>query len=81
MKWYRINVDYLSKWYDNNALNVSHPGGGDKEKAIQLYFNEIAKNEKCVDDKSIPARVDLTEYIYSKKTNNTRTNILYKNYN
>ena len=80
MRWYRINVDYLSKWYDDKALNISHPGGDNKEKAIQLYFDEIAKNEKCADDKSIPARVDLTEYIYSKKTNNTRTVIIYKNY-
>ena len=81
MRWYRINVDYLSKYYEDCARTVSHPGGDDKQKAIQFYFDEIAKNQKCVDDKSIPARVNLTEYIYSKKTNKTRTVILYKNYN
>lgn len=80
MKWYRINVNFLSKWYDNRALDVSHPGGGDKEKAIQLYNDEIAKNEKCVDNKEIPARIDITEYIYNKTTNNTTTKILLKNY-
>ena len=80
MRWYRINVNFLSKDYENQCLDVSHPGGGDKEKATQLYYKEIAKGEKCVDNKEIPARIDLTEYIYSKKTNTTRTVILLKNY-
>ena len=80
MRWYRINVNFLSKWYDNQCLDVSHPGGGNKEKAIQLYNDEIAKKQKCVDNKEIPARVDLTEYIYSKKLNRTRTIVLLKNY-
>lgn len=80
MRWYRINIDYLSKEYDNSALTTSHPAGQDKAKAMQLYNDEIAKSAKCVDDKNIPARIDITEYIYSKKTNTTRHNILAKNY-
>lgn len=80
MKWYRINVDFLWKYTDKSALEYSAPGGKDKEKAIELYNAEINKNMYCVDDKSKPAKIDLTEYIYSKKTNKTRTVILCKNY-
>ena len=80
MVWYRINVDYLSKYYDCKCLDVSHPCGENKEKAIQNYYNEISKNEKCVDNREIPARVDLTKYIYNKETNETQTIILLKNY-
>ena len=80
MKWYRINIDYL--WYetDNAALETSSPAGKDKEKAIEQYKKTISENLLCCDDKTKPAKIDLTEYIYSKKTNRTRCNILCKNY-
>ena len=62
------------------ALETSSPAGKDKEKAMEQYQNEIAKNYHCCDDKTKPAKIDLTEYIYSKKTNKTRCVILCKNY-
>lgn len=80
MKWYRINIDYLSKEYNNKALEISHPMGNDKENAIEEYLKEIDKKEKCVDNNKILARVDLTEYIYNDTTKKTTTNILMKNY-
>lgn len=80
MKWYRINIDYLSKEYDNKALEISNPCGDNKEKAIKEYKKEIAKKSKCVDNNKILARVDLTEYIYNNTTKETTTNILMKNY-
>lgn len=80
MKWYRININFLSKDYENIAREISSPAGKDKESAIKSYYAEIAKGEKCFDDKTRPARIDLTEYIYSKKLNRTRTEILLKNY-
>lgn len=80
MKWYRINIDYL--WYttDNAALETSSPAGKDREKAIEQYKKTILENLFCCDDKTKPAKIDLTEYIYSNKTNRTRCNILCKNY-
>jgi hypothetical protein len=80
MRWYRINIDYLWNYTDTSALEISSPAGKDKEKAIEQYHNEINNAPRCVDDKSKPAKIDLTEYIYSKKTNKTRTVILCKNY-
>ena len=80
MKWYRINIDYLYYPDDKNALETSSPAGKDKEKAMARYLEEIAKNPRACDDKTKPAKIDLTEYIYSKKTNSTRCVILCKNY-
>ena len=67
MRWYRINIDYLWNKTDEMALETSSPAGKDKEKAIEQYQKEIAKNLRCCDDKSKAAKIDLTEYIYSKK--------------
>lgn len=80
MKWYRINTDFLSKDYENSAYDISAPAGKEKEKAIELYEQELAKNQFCIDDETKKARVQLVEYIYSKKLNRTRQNILAKNY-
>lgn len=80
MKWYRINVDFLWIASDKSALEYSSAAGKNKAQAIEQYQKEIGKNYVCVDDKSKPAKIDLTEYIYSKKTNQTRTVIICKNY-
>lgn len=80
MRWYRINVNFLWIDTDSSALEYSAPAGKDKTQAIEQYQKEIDKNMYCVDDKSKAAKIDLTEYIYSKKTNKTRGNIIYKNY-
>ena len=80
MRWYRINIDYLWNYTDKQALETSSPAGNNKPAAIEQYNKTIAENLKCCDDKSKPAKIDLTEYIYSKKTNKTRTVIIYKNY-
>lgn len=80
MKWYRININYLFNETDKLCIETSSPCGQDKEKAIEKYFRDTENPPKCVDDKSKTAKINLTEYIYSTKTNNTRTVILYKNY-
>lgn len=80
MKWYRININYLWQDREDQALEISAPAGKNKALAIEQYQKAIAENQNCCDDKSKPAKIDLTEYIYSKKTNKTRTIILYKNY-
>ena len=80
MKWYRINIDYLWHMTDNAALETSSPAGKDIEKAIKQYKKTISENLLCCDDKTKPAKIELTEYIYSKKTNKTRCKIVCKNY-
>ena len=79
MRWYRVNVDYIWEDTDKIALSVSHPAKT-KEAAIAIYNNEIEQGARCADDKSKPAKIDLTEYIYSSKLDRTRTEILCKNY-
>ena len=79
MRWYYVNVNYIWEDTDKIALSVSHPAKT-KEAAIALYNQEIESGAKCADDKSKPAKIDLTEYIYSKKTNKTRTIVIYQNY-
>ena len=80
MKWYRININYLYNKSETQCIETSSPGGKDKEKATEKYFKELENPPKCVDDKTKTAKIDLTEYIYCKKTGNTRTIILYQNY-
>ena len=80
MKWYRINIDYLWHITDNAALETSYPAGKDKEKAIEQYKKTISENLFCCDDKTKLAKIDLTEYIYSKKTDKTHCNIICRNY-
>ena len=80
MIWYRININYLSKDYDNKALEISEPCGNNENMAIKKYFDEIAKNKKCIDNEQVATRVDLTKYIYNKNTNETKAIIINKNY-
>lgn len=80
MKWFRVSTDFLSKEYDDRACNISAPAGDEKEKAIELYEKELAKNQFCIDDKTKKAKIQLIEYIYNKKLDKTITNILAQNY-
>lgn len=80
MIWFRINIDYLSKNYNNKMMEISTPCGDDEEAATLKYFEEVAKNEKCIDNKQVNARIDLTKYIYNKSTGKTNEIILNKNY-
>ena len=80
MKWYRINIDYLWNVTDKNALEISSPAGKDKARAIELYNEKINAGERCADDKTKPAKIDLTEYIYNSETDKTQTVIICKNY-
>ena len=80
MRWYRVNTNFLSKDYEDSACEISASAGKEKEKAIEYYEQELAKNQFCVDDKTKKARIQLIEYIYSKKLNRTRQNILAQNY-
>ena len=64
MKWYRVDINYLSEDREDAALETSSPA-----KTIQdgyKQFIEAAMMEKCVDNKNIPARVALIEYKLKK---------------
>lgn len=58
---YRLEVDYLSHYYENKAIEISSPiytladGMKKYKKAIKEF---------CVDNKAIPARVHLWKYQY-----------------
>ena len=78
MIWYRLNINYLSREYDNKAMEISEPLGNNEEIATQKYFEKLAENEKCLDNDLMPARIDLTKYVYDNDT--TTSIILYKNY-
>ena len=80
MKWYRVNVNYLHATSENCACEFSIPCGKDKQQAIKQYHEQVAKNEFCIDDKKQLAKITLIEYIYSKKLDRTRTQVLLKNY-
>ena len=67
MKWYRINIDYLWHITDNAALETSSPAGKDIEKAIKQYKKTISENLLCCDDKTKPAKIELTEYVKSSQ--------------
>ena len=56
---YRVNIDYLSKDYDDKALNTSAPYY-DYENALCDY--EKACNEFCADDKTKHVRVTIEKY-------------------
>ena len=56
---YRLEIDYLSKEYNNRMLSTSEPIYNLKE-GIQKYLKAI--KEKCRDDKNVPARCHLWKY-------------------
>ena len=78
--WYRINTNHLSKDYDNKAFETSTPAGYDKQKAIELYYKELTKQEKCLDDPNTPTRIDLTEYICYDNAIMATPYLILKNY-
>lgn len=59
---YRLEVDYLSKEYDNKACDVSSPIFT-LEKGIEGYLKHIT--EKCIDDENKSAKVHLWKYNYT----------------
>lgn len=58
---YRLDVDYYSRDYDDRACEVSSPIYN-KREGFQKYRKAIA--EKCIDNKSISARVHFWKYNY-----------------
>ena len=80
MVWYRINKNYLWNYSESQCLDLSSPAGKDESEAIKRFFEELAKDEKCYDDKSKPAKIDLTKYIYNEETKKTKEEIILKNY-
>lgn len=59
---YRLDVDYMSKYYDNSACFTSEPIYTKKE-GLKKYMQ--AKNKTCIDDPKKPARVHLWKYNYN----------------
>ena len=74
---YRVEVNYLSRDYEDRALEVSSPFCT-LESAFRKYFSAI-DSEKCVDDKEKPVRAHLWEYHY-KKDGTPAFKTLAKNY-
>lgn len=58
---FRLDIDYLSREYDNSALETSSPIYT-LEEGLARYEEAIL--EKCVDDTSKAARVHLWKYAY-----------------
>lgn len=54
---FRVDVDYLSREYNDRMLSVSSPYRTEEE-AVTAY--ESACKERCADAPSVPARVQLT---------------------
>lgn len=78
--WYRLNINYLSKEYNDKAFDISEPCGDNEKIAFKKYNNQINKNEKCLDNPKKTALVDLTQYIYDNNTDTTTTKVIIKNY-
>ena len=74
---YRVDVDYLSKEYENNMLSTSSPFP-DLEKAETAYNN--ACGQSCIDDKTRPARVALTVTTFLAPGEYGTTKTLKQNY-
>ena len=72
---FRLEVDYLSREYDDSALETSSPIYT-LEEGLARY--EEAIQEKCVDDPSKAARVHLWKYAY--KGNKCTPITIRKNY-
>ena len=41
MIWYRLNINYLSKDYDNKVMEISEPLGDNEQQA--LFYIKIIK--------------------------------------
>lgn len=72
---YRLEIDYLSKEYDDMAIGTSSPISS-LEEGLARY--EEAIKEKCVDNEEISARVHLWEYV--RKGGRTTYKTIRKNY-
>lgn len=60
---YRLEVNYLSRDYDDRALETSSPIYNKKE-GWKEYRRALL--EKCADDKTISARVHFWKYNYNE---------------
>ena len=75
---YRLDIDYLSKDYDNWACSTSSPIYNLKD-GLREYKNAI--NNYCIDDKTKPVRVHLWKYGKPDPDGWYRNNItIIKNY-
>lgn len=59
---YRLEVNYYSRDYEHKCCETSAPVYN-LEDGIKEYLKEI--QERCIDDKTKPARVHLWEYTWS----------------
>lgn len=72
---YRLEIDYLSREYDDAAIGTSSPISS-LEEGLARYAEAI--KEKCVDNEETPARVHLWEYV--RKGDRTTYKTIRKNY-
>lgn len=61
---YRLEIDYLSRDYEDSCLSTSSPIYT-LEEGFRKYF-EAVENERCADDKEKPVRAWLWEYHYNR---------------
>lgn len=72
---YRLEIDYLSREYDDWAVGTSSPIFS-LEEGLARYAEAIKEN--CIDNEEIPARVHLWEYV--RKGGRTTYKTIRKNY-
>ena len=75
---FRVEINYLSQDYDDSMLATSSPYGNDLEKAEKAYNDALRLF--CVDIPTKPARVTLTETVFSKPYEYGKTKTLKQNY-
>ena len=63
---YRLEVNYLSRDYEESACETSRPIYN-KREGLQEYMKALEL--KCIDKKDIPARVHLWKYNYDAAGN------------
>ena len=63
MENWRVDINYLSKDYDDSALETSTPFNS--LWRAERYYEELCEEDhRCVDDKTKPARIKLTHYMW-----------------
>lgn len=75
---FRVEIDYLSKDYDDSMLSTSSSYGENLAEATKAYDDAIRLF--CVDDKTKHARVALTETVFPAPHEWGKTKTIKQNY-
>lgn len=75
---FRVEIDYLSKNYDDSMLSTSTAYGENLDAAKKAYNDAIRLF--CVDDKTKHVRVTLTETFFPAPLEWGKTKVIRQNY-